>query len=169
MPLVDDVHAPLPAGVGAPQFTLHVTPKKTTSLSDWLGSPIVLVFYASDFNPLCSDELAVFNELMPIFARRNAKVFGISVDNVWSHMAYARERKLRFPLLSDFHPHGEVSKAYNAWRGEDGTSERALYLVDGAGRISWSYLSPINVNPGADGVLDALDRLGGGPHVGSLV
>ncbi len=152
--------APLPVGIAAPQFTLPVTPNKTTSLSDWLGSPVVLVFYPADFSPVCGDELSVFNELMPIFARRNAKVFGLSVDSVWCHLAYGRERRFRFPLLSDFHPKGAVARAYNAWREDDGTSERALVLVDPDGRVAWSDLSPIDVNPGADGVLDALDRLG---------
>jgi peroxiredoxin len=169
MSQVDDALAPLPSGMVAPQFTLRVTPERTTSLADWLGSPIVLIFYPSDFNPVCIDELAVFNELMPIFSRRSAKLFGISVDNVWSHMALARELKLRFPLLADFHPKGAVTRAYNAWREQDGTSERGLYVIDQAGLISWSHLSPINVNPGADGVLEALDRLGGPLHAGSTM
>jgi len=160
--------APLPVGIAAPQFTLPVTPKKSTSLADWLGSPVVLIFYPADFSPVCGDELAVFNELMPIFNRRSVKLFGVSVDGVWCHMAYARERRLTFPLLSDFHPKGAVAKAYNAWREEDGTSERALYLIDGDGRIAWSHLSPVNVNPGADGVLEALERLGRHEPVTSL-
>jgi peroxiredoxin len=155
-----DARAPLPRGVAAPHFTLNVTPKRATSLSDWVGSPVVLIFYPADFSPVCGDELSVFNELMPIFARRNAKLFGISVDSVWCHMAYARERRFRFPLLADFHPKGAVARAYNVWREEDGTCERALFVLDAAGRVAWSYLSPINVNPGADGVLDALDALG---------
>jgi peroxiredoxin len=155
--------------VAAPQFTLRATAGHTVSLGDWLGAPVVLVFYANDFHPLCSDELAVFNELLPMFERRGAKLFAISVDSVWSHLAYARDRGFGFPLLSDFNPLGEVAKAYNAWRDEDGTAERALYVVDAAGRVAWSYLSPINVNPGADGVLDALDRLGSHAQPGSTM
>jgi len=154
-----DANGPLPEGMAAPPFTLPVSPRQKTSLKDWAGSPVVLIFYPADFSPLCGDEIAVFNELMPIFVRRGAKLFGISVDNVWCHMAYARERHLRFPLLSDFHPKGQVARAYNVWREQDGTCERALFVLDGEGRVHWSYLSPIDVNPGADGVLDALDRL----------
>ncbi|MBL8952566.1 MAG: redoxin domain-containing protein [Myxococcaceae bacterium] len=152
--------APLPQGLAAPQFTLPVSPRLTTSLGDWLGAPVVLVFYAADFSPVCSDELLELNALMPMFTRRGARVFAISVDSVWSHLAYARQRPLTFPLLSDFHPKGAVAKAYNAWCESDGTAERALYVIDAEGRIAWSHRSPINVNPGIDGVLDALDRLG---------
>ena len=162
---LDDSHSPLPAGIAAPQFVLPATPQQKTALADWLGSPVVLIFYPADFSPVCGDELAVFNELMPIFERRGAKLFGVSVDSVWSHAAYSRERRLRFPLLSDFQPRGEVSRAYNSFREEDGCSERSLFVLDSAGRVFWSYLSPVNVNPGADGVLDALDRLGSHDHV----
>jgi peroxiredoxin len=154
-----DDRAPLPRGLAAPQFTLRVSPRRSTSLSDWRGSAVVLLFYMADFNPVCSDELQVFNELMPIFNRRNTRIFGISVDSVWSHSAYSRERRFRFPLLSDFHPKGAVARAYNVWREEDGTCERALFVLDSMSRVFWSYLSPIEVNPGADGVLDALDEL----------
>jgi peroxiredoxin (alkyl hydroperoxide reductase subunit C) len=154
-----DVRVPLPRGVAAPQFTLRVSPRKSTSLGDWKGTPVVLLFYVADFSPVCSDELAVFNELMPIFIRRSTRIFGISVDSVWSHSAWSRERRFRFPLLSDFHPKGDVARSYHVWREEDGTSERALFVLDSAGRVFWSYLSPIEVNPGADGVLDALDDL----------
>jgi peroxiredoxin len=155
-----DAQSPLPVGIAAPQFTLPVTPRQSTSLADWVGSPLVLIFYPAAFSPVCTDELAVFNELMPIFTRRGAKLFGISVDNVWSNMAYAKAAKMRFPLLSDFHPKGAVAKAYNAWREQDGTSERALYVVDTEGHVAWSLISSPDINPGADGVLDALDRLG---------
>jgi peroxiredoxin len=146
--------------MAAPQFTLRVSPQKATSLGEWRGSAVVLLFYMADFSPVCGDELSVFNTLMPIFNRRSVRVFGISVDNVWSHTAWARERRFRFPLLSDFHPKGAVSRAYNAWREQDGTCERALFVLDSMSRVFWSYLSPIEVNPGADGVLNALDELG---------
>jgi peroxiredoxin len=103
--------------------------------------------------------LALYNEVLPEFRRHEAEVLGISVDGVWCHQAYAAARHLEFPLLSDFEPKGAVSRAYGAYRSKDGFSERALFLVDREGVIRWSYLSPVDVNPGVDGVLDALDAL----------
>jgi peroxiredoxin len=88
-------------------------------------------------------------------------VVGISVDGVWCHAAFAKDRKLRFPLLSDFEPKGAISRAYGAYRAEDGVSERALFVLDGEGVIRWSYLSPPGVNPGADGIFKALESLPG--------
>ena len=74
-------------------------------------------------------------------------------------LAFAKHRNIHFPLLADFEPKGDVSRAYRAYRTGDGYSERALFTVDPEGMISWSYLSPIGVNPGADGILRALEAL----------
>ena len=150
---------PLAVGTQAPDFHLKDTPDQRVSLSDFAGRPVVLVFYPADFSPVCGNELSLFNELADEFRRYDAQILGISVDNVWCHLAFAKDRNIQFPLLSDFHPKGEVSMAYNAYREQDGESERALYVVDPDGKIAWSHISPIGVNPGADGVLDALDRL----------
>lgn len=147
---------PLKRGTKAPNFSLKATPDQQVSLSDFKGQPVVLIFYPADFSPVCTDETAVFNKLLPKFKEYKAQLLGISVDNVWSHLAFAKERNIRFPLLSDFHPKGEVSKAYNAHREEDGEAERALYLIDKNGNIAWSYISPVGVNPGAEPVMQAL-------------
>lgn len=149
----------LQPGTEAPPFNLPVTSNQKLMLDEFRGVPVVLVFYPADWSPVCGAELSLFNELLPEFRRYNAHVFGISVDGTWCHNAYAEERRLHFPLLADFHPRGEVARRYKVYRERDGFSERALYVVDEAGRISWSYLSPIAVNPGADGVLDALERM----------
>lgn len=150
---------PLQPGTAAPDFTLSSGPGTELRLSDLRGRPVILVFYPADWSPVCGDELALYNEVLPEFRRRDAEVLGISVDGVWCHRAYAAARHLEFPLLSDFEPKGAVSRAYGAYRGKDGFSERALFLVDREGVIRWSYLSPVDVNPGVDGVLDALDAL----------
>lgn len=149
----------LSAGIPAPDFTLHTTPDQTVSLSDFRGQPVVLIFYPADWSPVCSDEAALFNEVQPEFQRFNAEVMGISVDGVWCHLAFARDRKLRYPLLADFEPKGAVARRYGVYRRQDGTSERALFVIDGAGTVRWSYVSPIGVNPGADGVLKALESM----------
>ncbi len=145
----------------APDFTLKATPDQSVSLDDFRGRPVILAFYPADFSPVCSDQLALYNVLLDEFRRFGAQLVGISVDGVWCHLAFARERKLRFPLLADFEPKGAVARGYGAYDAKSGTCERALFVIDGDGRVVWSYLSPLGVNPGADGILEALGRLGG--------
>ena len=146
-------------GAEAPDFTLHTTPDQTVSLADFRGRPVVLVFYPADWSPVCGDEMAVFNEVLPEFRRLRAELMGISVDGAWCHLAFAIERRLQFPLLADFEPKGDVARRYGVYRWQDGTTERALFVIDDDGVIRWSYVSPIGVNPGADGVLTALEQL----------
>jgi peroxiredoxin len=153
----------LTPGTVAPDFTLPSTPDQKVSLSDLRGKRVILVFYPADWSPVCGDQLAVYNELLPIFRRHGAEVLAVSVDGVWCHVAFERDRKLHFSLLSDFEPKGAVAKLYGAYREHDGFAERALFVIDEHGVIRWSYLSPIGVNPGADGILDALDSLSDGP------
>lgn len=151
----------LPAGTRAPAFTLHSTPDQSVSLSDFKGQPVVLAFYPADWSPVCSDQLALYNEILPEFRRYNAELMGISVDGVWCHAAFASARTLHFPLLADFEPKGAISTAYGAYSTRDGQSNRALFVIDRTGVIRWSYLSPMGVNPGADGILAALEALTG--------
>src|SRR5213596_1134160 len=94
--------APLPAGTQAPDFTLHSAPDQTVSLSDFRGQPVILAFYPADWSPVCGDQMGLYNEILPEFQRFGAELLGISVDGVWCHLAFAHDRKLRFPLLSDF-------------------------------------------------------------------
>lgn len=149
----------LQAGTQAPEFTLHSTPDQRLSLSELRGRPVVLAFYPADWSPVCGDEMALFNAVLPDLQELGAEMIGISVDGVWCHAAFARARNLHFPLLADFEPKGAVSRQFGAYRDGDGVSERALFVIDGKGDIAWSYLSPIGVNPGADGVLRALEAL----------
>jgi peroxiredoxin len=145
-------------GDQAPDFSLLATPDQRVSLSEVIG-PVVLIFYPADWSPVCGDELSVFEAASGLFAARGAQLLGISVDSAWSHVAFRAERKLEFPLLADFNPKGEVARAYGAYRPEDGTSERALFVVDASGVIRWSHLSPVGINPGADGALQAVEAL----------
>jgi peroxiredoxin len=138
---------------------LSSTPDQKVSLSEFRGQPVVLVFYPADWSPVCGDQLALYNELRPEFKEFDANLIGLSVDGVWCHIAYARDRKLCFPLLSDFEPKGEVARAYGVYRPKEGVCERALFVLDADGVIRWSYVSPIGVNPGADGILRALESL----------
>jgi peroxiredoxin len=149
----------LQAGDRAPAFTLHSTPDQVVSLTDFEGKTVILAFYPADWSPVCGDQMALYNEILPEFRKHGAELLGISVDGAWCHAAFASARKLHFPLLADYEPKGAVSRAYGAYREQDGHSERALFVIDGAGTIRWSYLSPVGVNPGADGILQALEDI----------
>jgi len=151
---------PLPPGTEAPEFELRSTPDQTVSLSEFRGRPLILAFYPEDWSPVCSDQLGLYQAVLPEFQKFNAELMGISVDSVWSHLAFAKDRNLHFPLLSDFEPKGEVARTYQVYRAHEGTTERALFVIDADGIVRWSYVSPVGVNPGADGILRALEGLG---------
>lgn len=149
----------LPAGTSAPDFALPVTPDQALSLRDFAGRPVILAFYPADWSPICGDQMTLYNQVRPEFQKHGAELLGISVDGAWCHQAFAKHRRLHFPLLADFEPKGAVAKRYGAYRDREGVCERALFVIDRKGTIFWSYLSPIAVNPGADGILEALEQL----------
>lgn len=150
---------PLAAGIEAPPFSLPISPAKTAALADYRGHAVVLVFYPADWSPVCGDQLALYTELEDEFARLDAKALGISVDGPWCHEAFVQARKYSVTLFSDFEPKGAVARSYGVYAERSGTSERALFVIDAQGIIRWSYLSPMGVNPGADGILTALESL----------
>lgn len=149
----------LQKGTPAPDFELFATPDQKIKLGALRGKRVILAFYPADWSPVCGDQIALYNEMLHFFKKYNAEMIGISVDSKWCHMAYAQARNLHFPLLADFEPKGEVSKAYGAYNDSKGYSQRALFVLDEEGVIQWSYLSPDGINPGADGILDALEEL----------
>jgi peroxiredoxin len=151
--------APLPPGAPAPDFKLSVTPDQAVLLRELRGKPVVLAFYPADWSPVCSDQMALYNEVLPEFHKFEAQVLGISVDGVWCHAAFAKDRRLHFSLLADFEPKGGVAQLYGVYNEREGTCERALFVIDKSGVIRWSYVSPVSINPGADGILDALEKL----------
>ena len=157
--MTDKVSAMPAVGQPAPDFTLHSTPDQTVSLSQLRGHPVVLAFYPADWSPVCGDQMALYNELLSEFRRFHATVIGISVDGPWCHAAFALDRRLHFPLLADFEPKGEVSRLYGVYQLPEGISERALFVIDAEGVVRWSYVSPSGINPGADGILEALEKL----------
>jgi peroxiredoxin len=143
----------------APSFELFATPAKKLRLSELRGKRVILAFYPADWSPVCGDQMGFYNETLHLFRKYNAQLIGISVDSKWCHMAFVENRLLEFPLLADFEPKGAVSKLYGAYNEESGESERALFVIDEEGIIQWSYHSPVAINPGADGILDALEAL----------
>lgn len=149
----------LPAGTVAPDFTLNATPDQTLSLSELKGRPVILAFYPADWSPVCGDQMALYNQLLPTFKEYDATLVGISVDSVWCHQAFAQARNLHFSLLADFEAKGAVARQYGVYDNQHGACKRALFVIDRDGMIAWSYVSPVAINPGADGILDALDPL----------
>jgi peroxiredoxin len=146
----------LKAGTVAPDFALPSTPDQKVSLAELRGKPVVLVFYPADWSPVCSDQLSLYNELAPEFSEFEAQIVGISVDGIWCHLAFSKDRKLHIPLLADFEPKGAVARQYGVYDEKSGETGRALFVIDADGVIRWSYVSPVGINPGADGILKAL-------------
>lgn len=149
----------LAAGSAAPDVTLHSTPAQAVSLSEFGGRNVILAFHPAAWSPVCGDQPALYNELIGEFARHDAQLLAISVDGAWCHAAVARDRHYHFPLLSDFEPKGEVARSFGAYDQKDGVAERALFVIDAGGVLRWSCLSPMGADPGADGILEALEGL----------
>src|SRR5436305_12279414 len=146
----------LPPGADAPDFTLRSTPDQWLTLSEFRGQPVVLAFYPADWSPVCGDQMALYNEVLKEFQDLGAELIGISGDGVWCHAAYARDRKLHFPLLADFEPKGAVARSYGAYDAHARHCKRTLFVIDGSGVVRWSYASSETANPSADCMLPAL-------------
>ncbi len=155
----EQVETILTAGQQAPDFTLPSADGSQVSLLDFRGRPVILAFYPADWSSVCGDQLTLYNEVLSMFEAYDSQLLGISVDSVHSHRAYAEQRNLQFPLLSDFEPKGAVARSYGIYNPEKGNSRRSLFVIDGDGIIRWSYLAPGGANPGADGILNALEAL----------
>ena len=146
-------------GIAAPDFELHSSPDQKVRLSELKGRKVILAFYPADWSPVCGDQMSLYNEMEKFFSGHNAQMIGISVDSKWCHLAFSDHNKFHFPLLADFEPKGEVAKLYEVYNEKTGECQRALYVLDEDGIIRWSYLSPVGINPGADGILNALEKL----------
>jgi peroxiredoxin len=120
---------------------------------------VILTFYPAHRSPVYGDQLALYNDVLPEFQRLGAALLGLSVDGVWCHLAFAHDRTLRFRLLADLEPKGAVARRYGVYCAQNGTSERALFVVDADSIIRWCYVAPVGINAGADGILTALERL----------
>jgi peroxiredoxin len=145
------------AGAPAPDFTLEDQDGEEVSLADLRGRKVLLVFYPADFSPVCTDQLSVYQEVLPEIERRGATLLGISVDGKWSHRAFQERLGIEIPLLADFHPKGAVAEAYGAYLPDHGTSNRSLVLIDEESVVEWVHESPSPLEiPGANLIFDAL-------------
>lgn len=149
----------LQPGNMAPDFILYASPDEEISLHSYKGKRVVLVFYPADWSPVCGDQLMLYNEITDVFDKLNTQVLGISVDGKWCHASFRELRNLSFPLLSDFEPKGKVARMYGVYNENLGESQRALFLLNEDSVIQWSFLAEPQKNPGADGILDALEKL----------
>lgn len=150
----------LQSSTKAPDFTLKDQNGKEVHLSDYENKKnIVLAFYPFDWSPVCSDQITLYNEMHSLFEQRDAVVLGISVDSIFCHAAFAKNRKLTVSLLADFEPKGRIAQEYGVYNHEEGHASRSLFVIDKSRTIVWSYLSPDSENPGADGILEALDNI----------
>jgi peroxiredoxin len=145
-------------GEQAPDFTLPDQDGRKVSLADLRGQTVVLVFYPADFSPVCTDQLSVYQEVLGELEERGTKLIGISVDGAFCHRAFRDQVNIDIPLLADFHPKGEVARAYGVWSEEHGVAGRALVMVGPEGTVTWSYMSPPLEVPGANLIFDALDE-----------
>jgi peroxiredoxin len=143
-------------GTKAPDFTLRDHDGHEVSLSDFAGRKLMLCFYPLDFSPVCTDQLSLYQEVLAEIESQGAALVGISVDSTYCHHAFRKELNLSMPLLADFNPKGEVSKAYGAYIDGAGISNRALVLIED-GVVKWSYAAPNPGEiPGANLIFDAL-------------
>ena len=146
-------------GAEAPGFTLPNHRGEPISLADFRGRKVVLAFYPNDFSPVCSDQLSIYQEVLPQIADAGAELIGISTDGSWCHNAFRKQLGLEMPLLADFHPKGEVARAYGAYLDQWGTPNRSLVLIDEQGVVRWSHAeqTPLTI-PGANLIFDALEQ-----------
>ena len=147
------------AGEPAPDFTLRDQDGKKTSLSDFRGRTVVLVFYPLDFSPTCTDQLNVYQEVLGELEQQGVSLLGVSVDSAFAHKAFQDHLGISIPLLADFHPKGAVARDYGVFIEERGHSERALVMIDPEGTVTWSHVSatPLEI-PGVNLIFDALDK-----------
>jgi peroxiredoxin len=147
-------------GTPAPDFTLPNHKGKQVSLSDFRGRKVMLVFYPSDFSPVCSDQLSIYQEVLGRIEEGGVQLLGISVDSSWTHNAFRKKLGLDIPLLADFHPKGEMTRSYGAYIDDFGTANRSLVLIDEEGVVRWVHESPTVLEiPGANLIFDALEAV----------
>lgn len=149
----------LTVGMPAPDFALYTTPDQKIRLSELKGKKVILAFYPADWSPVCGSQMNLYNEVLDFFSKYNTQLLGISVDSKWSHLAFGEQNKFHFPLLADFEPKGAVARMYDVYNSDNGECDRALYVLDEEGIIRWNYRSPVGINPGADGILNALEQI----------
>jgi peroxiredoxin (alkyl hydroperoxide reductase subunit C) len=144
-------------GTPAPDFALPDQDGNIVRLEDLRGQTSVLVFYPMDWSPVCTDQLNVYQEVLSDLEREGAHLYGVSIDSAFSHKAFREHLSVTFPLLADFHPKAEVSRAYGVYIEERGHNHRALVMIGPDLTVRWAHRSPTPLEiPGANLIFDAL-------------
>ncbi len=131
-------------GAAAPEFTLPDHHGRPVSLSDFRGQRVVIVvFYPYAFTSTCTGELGAIQAMLPTFQNDDVQVLAVSCDSMFALRVFADQQRLGYPLLSDFWPHGEVSRAYGVFDEERGASVRGTFVVDRAGVLRWQVVNAI--------------------------
>jgi peroxiredoxin (alkyl hydroperoxide reductase subunit C) len=152
----------LKVGDNAPDFTLPAVEGNVTSLSQFKGKKnVVISFVPAAWTPVCSDQWPGYNIVKDLFDKHNAILLGITVDNIptlyaWTKQMVSQNEKLWFPILSDFYPHGAVALKYGVLRSE-GVSERAIFVINKKGIISYIDIHNINQRPPLEDLAKALE------------
>jgi peroxiredoxin len=146
-------------GTEAPGFTLDNQRGEPVSLADLRGHRVLLAFYPTDFSPVCTDQLSIYQEVKPELDAAGLELIGVSVDHTWAHRAFRKQLGIEFTLLADFHPKGEASRAYGAYIEERGHNNRSLVMIGPDGTVLWSHAAPTPLEiPGANLIFDALEQ-----------
>jgi peroxiredoxin len=147
------------AGTPAPDFSVSDQDGNMVGLGDFSGRKLVLAFYPLDFSPVCTDQLSIYQEVLPEIEAKGAALVGVSVDSAYCHRAFRDKLNLTIPLLADFHPKGAMSREYGAYQEDFGTNNRSLVLIGEDGVVRWSHATPsVKEIPGANLIFDALEE-----------
>ncbi|MFV0426655.1 MAG: redoxin domain-containing protein [Beutenbergiaceae bacterium] len=133
------------AGSIAPAFTLPDTAGRMTSLEQFRGQPVLLVFLPAAFTPVCAAELEQLGQIHTREQADPATVLGVACDSVFTLRTWGEQAMVPTPLLSDFWPHGDICRAYEAFDADRGLATRTSYLIDGDGLVRWSTQNPAGI------------------------
>ncbi|MEU0659666.1 MULTISPECIES: peroxiredoxin [Streptomyces] len=141
---IEAIEATAPIGVGtkAPDFELKDNHGRTVSLADFRGRKnVVLLFYPFAFTGVCTGELCALRDELPRFVNDDTQLLAVSNDSIHTLRVFAEQEGLEYPLLSDFWPHGEVSRAYGVFDEEKGCAVRGTFIIDKEGVVRWTVVN----------------------------
>ncbi|KAB1148763.1 peroxiredoxin [Streptomyces luteolifulvus] len=147
-------------GDKAPDFELKDNHGRTVKLSDFRGDQnVVLLFYPFAFTGVCTGELCEVRDNLPKFSDRDTQVLAVSNDSIHTLRVFAEQEGLEYPLLSDFWPHGETSRAYGVFDEDKGCAVRGTFVIDKEGVVRWTVVNGLPDARDLDEYVKALDTL----------
>ncbi|MEV4992396.1 peroxiredoxin [Streptomyces niveus] len=158
--------APIAVGEQAPDFSLKDNHGRTVRLADFRGGAaghdggdegggagdsdldldgknVVLVFYPFAFTGVCAGELGALRDALPAFVNDDTQLLAVSTDSIHTLRIFAEQEGLEYPLLSDFWPHGQTSRAYGIFDEDKGCALRGTFVIDRAGIVRWSVVNAL--------------------------